>query len=1330
MKNLVIISIGCVLSFFTLKGQINIVPNPSFETFTNCPTGLSQWYRCNDWNSVNMFVGSKKFSCPAPYTVGSPDYYKTCGTGGSSLPSSYAGFTWANSGSSCMGLVLYNQGYPNSGREYLSSQLTCPMLPGITYTLSFFLTNGTGQISPWTIKNIGIHFSSSPLVQNCMETISVTPQCEITTNVASNSWVQYTFAITPTNVWNYITFGTFRSDTQNNPIQTYPMLGSINGSANPKNGYAHYFLDDITVLRPSNLFSITPIVSQATICGTASSASISVSNPTLSLNYFWSPGSYTTSSVSNLNTGIYTVSVVNQNGCNSSTVTTNFTIQPTPTLNVSASPNTICSGFNSTLVANGATNYTWYPSLQTGSSIVVSPTITTTYTLVGATNTCVNTSTVKVTVISSPQINITSTSPFVCQGTTNTLVATGAANFTWQPGSLLGNSVFVSPTVSTIYTVTGNLFGCIGSNTIVQNLGSIIPITTNNATLCTNASTFVNISATTSFTGGGVTYNWQPGFLNGQNINVSPSVNTIYTVTASSPFGCPSTNTLLVTITNSCCSQPTTGWTHLTNLGGTYSNGSFFIAQNITITSTTFRDAEVLFMPGVQITVPNHETLTLENAHLYACGINMWQGVVVDDGGSMYSDYYRGKSSLIEDAIVAVDLDQINMSSNMAPMPIEFKGTIFNKNHIGIKLSNSDPNLVHLPLNISECVFSSRDLMFTSTTWPNADMSVTGLRFAAPGSTTGIVPPYSLQGYSQALLKLPFSQQPGHIGIKIENIGNQGTGSPTSAGIDIGVTNASKIRDFNLFDGLGVGIDVTDASLTTANNVFQNAQYYLASNSWFGGIGIRHSTTGDMNALLHLNTAGQNNVSYGNRFWDCHVGVAAYNILDVMIDHSIFRSTQKNTQAGFLPGMYGVNLYTNRFNYTIKNSEFNNISSGIMMRLNSGPYDVGSGYVNGTYAGNLEIDLNYFGAEVNSTMNLNMGQFGIEGIHFDGGSASNWQINGVGRIISNKVDRIFNGIIVKSTSTFPVEIGGNEIYIIDDYFGNDQYGIFVAESQDGIFINQNIVKGEGYNPQIGWNNRLKLIYSRNNQSSGSNPSPIINCNQVFDGYVGFEFDSDQPSTQWFGNTLYQKMHKGLYLSNMSSAGGIGMQGSFNIPCGVRWNDNSNSAPDDWLSNWQTYVDGNSSAAPGTYLWCENPWTAQPITNGADPGGTPFSLGPWPSDSYEQSIGGVDCLYPTVYPTAPSQRGINTSSDELLNQSKIWDVQVFPNPSNSVLFIKSNKPVNMLTITIYDIIGREVYYGVIESDKVWKLDISHLNDSMYFLKIQNGNEVTTKKIVKE
>lgn len=139
-----------------------------------------------------------------------------------------------------------------------------------------------------------------------------------------------------------------------------------------------------------------------------------------------------------------------------------------PTLSLSPTSPSTCSGSPVTLTASGnSTSYSWSNS-STGSSITVSPTTNTTYTVTGTLSGCTSTSSVSVTVTPKP------TTPTINQGTGGSIlltssVSTGNQWYNSSTGIINGatNQTYTPTVNGTYYTkVTAN--GCISdqSNSI------------------------------------------------------------------------------------------------------------------------------------------------------------------------------------------------------------------------------------------------------------------------------------------------------------------------------------------------------------------------------------------------------------------------------------------------------------------------------------------------------------------------------------------------------------------------------------------------------------------------------------------------------------------------------------------------------------------------------------------------------------------------------------------------------------------------------------------------------------------------------------------------
>lgn len=260
--------------------------------------------------------------------------------------------------------------------------------------------------------------------------------------------------------------------------------------------------------------------------------------------YTWNTGPTTTSvSVSPTTTTTYSVIGRASNGCTNTAVST-ITVNPIPTFTITSSnTNTICSGQSTTLSVSGtATNYTWSPGGATTNSIVVSPSSTTVYNVTGR-NTEGCTAVIPTTITVNALPTVSSSSVTICSGNSGTLTASGASSYSWTTGSTLATTV-ASPTTTTNYTVIGTAANSCTNSAVgritVNNLPTVTINSNNPVTIC-------NGQTVTLSGGGAVTYTWNTGATT-NNINVSPTANTSYTVTGTAATGCSNTAVTTVTV--------------------------------------------------------------------------------------------------------------------------------------------------------------------------------------------------------------------------------------------------------------------------------------------------------------------------------------------------------------------------------------------------------------------------------------------------------------------------------------------------------------------------------------------------------------------------------------------------------------------------------------------------------------------------------------------------------------------------------------------------------------------------------------------------------------
>ncbi len=215
---------------------------------------------------------------------------------------------------------------------------------------------------------------------------------------------------------------------------------------------------------------ITPTItlSSAAIC---SGQSFTLSPSGASTYTYLNGGPVITPSI----TTTYSISGSNGSCLSTNTAVVTITVNTTPTVVVSAFNNTICAGTSNTISASGAATYTFNPGNIISSAAVISPTISTTYTVTGSVGVCINTITITITVNPLPILTASTNSTSICPGNSVTLSANGANTYSWNNGST-SQSISVSPTITTIYTVTGtNSNGCVNSATVTQVVAPIPP---------------------------------------------------------------------------------------------------------------------------------------------------------------------------------------------------------------------------------------------------------------------------------------------------------------------------------------------------------------------------------------------------------------------------------------------------------------------------------------------------------------------------------------------------------------------------------------------------------------------------------------------------------------------------------------------------------------------------------------------------------------------------------------------------------------------------------------------------------------------------------------
>ena len=238
-------------------------------------------------------------------------------------------------------------------------------------------------------------------------------------------------------------------------------------------------------------------------------------------SFVWSNGS-TSANIDVTSSGNYSVIASNSNGCTASASAT-VNVMENPTVTISGEPS-ICVGGITNLTADGGASYIWSNGFQ-GSSINVSEAGTYSVVATGA-NGCTSSASMVVAQYSAPEVSISGNTT-VCEGSSETLTATGGVSYMWSNGETTAS---ISVNAFGIYSVTATGNGGCTSTANVTVFVASAPTPTINGDLH-----ICDGEPTTLTANGGETYMWS----NGSTANsITVSNGGTYSVIATNENGC------------------------------------------------------------------------------------------------------------------------------------------------------------------------------------------------------------------------------------------------------------------------------------------------------------------------------------------------------------------------------------------------------------------------------------------------------------------------------------------------------------------------------------------------------------------------------------------------------------------------------------------------------------------------------------------------------------------------------------------------------------------------------------------------------------------------
>jgi len=203
------------------KTQTNLVPNPGFEFYTQCPNNLSQTNYAFPWYDPNNYTS---------------DYFNTCAIGSDAgIPNNFFGYQLPHQGNGYCGFTGIAT-CPDWCAEYIAVPLLQPLQAGKHYCVSFWLSLAD---SVCTANNmIGAYFDDDSITFTVGQ-LQVIPQIKFTQIFSDKiNWVHLQSNFTAVGGEKYMAISLF--DTTG--VDTLKLCNNSSWSD------SYYYIDDVSVM--------------------------------------------------------------------------------------------------------------------------------------------------------------------------------------------------------------------------------------------------------------------------------------------------------------------------------------------------------------------------------------------------------------------------------------------------------------------------------------------------------------------------------------------------------------------------------------------------------------------------------------------------------------------------------------------------------------------------------------------------------------------------------------------------------------------------------------------------------------------------------------------------------------------------------------------------------------------------------------------------------------------------------------------------------------------------------------------------------------------------
>ena len=278
----------------------NLVPNPGFEDYNNCPSSFSDISYAPGYN---LFPTVKAWINPLKTTT--PDYYNACAPAPSlsnssvHVPANTMGYQKARTGNAYAGIVPYSGQWGFNYSEYIECRLLQPLVAGHTYDVEFYVSfTYKTEANPYrnyvAVKRMGIHFSDTliyspgPLAGDQVLHLQYSVGYSGGFITDTMNWVKISGVYTALGGEQYLTLGTFEDG---NPVTFQHVFPVPASTLAVTDNSSYYYIDDISV--KEQVTCDTVINKHDTVACLLQPFRVQLSAADMASSYLWNTGATT-----------------------------------------------------------------------------------------------------------------------------------------------------------------------------------------------------------------------------------------------------------------------------------------------------------------------------------------------------------------------------------------------------------------------------------------------------------------------------------------------------------------------------------------------------------------------------------------------------------------------------------------------------------------------------------------------------------------------------------------------------------------------------------------------------------------------------------------------------------------------------------------------------------------------------------------------------------------------------------------------------------------------------------------------------------------------------